>query len=145
LNRQNVRANELLTTIANRWKSQFAARIARASINRRIGRLIHVGSAGEFRYCHSCKKQAICAWHCDVCKRAGLDRFICSSRCRRIHLRDGRHRLEVKKAQRGAAGAAPPPDRRGLRVQVHIVRRGTSAAARAWLRRARRARQRDGR
>jgi hypothetical protein len=118
---------------------QIATKFATASINHRTRRIIYVGAAGEFRYCHSCKKQAICAWQCDVCKRAGLDRFLCSGRCRGVHIRDGRHRLELK-VQRAASGAVIAPRRSGLRVQVRIVRRGTAAAALAWLRRRRRVR-----
>jgi hypothetical protein len=50
--------------------------------------------------CFVCKKPREPIWACDVCAGAGRAVSVCSPRCRRVHERDGRHRLEKRKRDR---------------------------------------------
>lgn len=46
--------------------------------------------------CSVCRKQLECPWICLVCARVSIRVTLCSPRCKRVHLRDGRHRRELK-------------------------------------------------
>jgi len=50
--------------------------------------------------CSVCRKQVECRWVCLVCDRASIRVTLCSERCKRVHLRDGRHRRELKAQRR---------------------------------------------
>jgi len=51
-------------------------------------------------HCSVCHKQVACPWVCLVCGRANIRVTLCSDRCKRVHLRDGRHRRELKAQRR---------------------------------------------
>ena len=47
--------------------------------------------------CFVCRKPMTSPFMvCLVCEGAGIQVVVCSPRCRRVHLRDGRHRKELK-------------------------------------------------
>ena len=70
-----------------------------------------------------CKKPKVTPWTCEICEQAGLDVEVCSTRCMRVHERNGRHRRELRAQQAKGIGLDAPPRPAGARVRVRIVRR----------------------
>jgi len=63
----------------------------------------------EKECCCACKKPKKAPWTCVVCERAKVYRAACSTRCMRLHERDGRHRKELREQEAQASGTRPPP------------------------------------
>ena len=82
-----------------------------------------MAAVGDVSCCATCKKPKVTPWTCEVCEHAGLKVEVCSTRCMRVHERNGRHRKELRAQQAKAIVPDAPPRRGGGRARVRIIRR----------------------